>query len=49
MEHLIYGALGLVIGLIFCYLLVRPKLQVTEKLNQEIIEQNEQVQQAVKD
>lgn len=46
-NTLIFCGIGLVFGIIICYLILRPKLQQTAKINQEIIEKNEQVQKDV--
>jgi uncharacterized membrane-anchored protein YhcB (DUF1043 family) len=44
---LILGGIGLVLGIIICYLILRPKLVQTAQINQDIIKKNEQVQKDV--
>ena len=46
---LVYCGIGLLVGIIFCYLILKPKLKQTEKINQEIIDKNKQIQQDVND
>lgn len=43
-ETLILCGVGLVLGILICYLVLRPKLIQTAQLNQDIIKKNEQAQ-----
>lgn len=47
MDILIYSAIGLAIGIIICYLALKPKLTQITEINQENIKKNEQVKQEV--
>ncbi len=42
---LILGGVGLVLGIIICYLLLKPKLVQTVQIKEDIIKKNEQVHQ----
>lgn len=44
---LILGGIGLILGIIICYLVLKPKLVQTAQINQDIIKKNEQVQKDV--
>ena len=44
---LILGGIGLILGIIICYLVLKPKLIQTAQINQDIIKKNEQVQKDV--
>ena len=38
-------AVSLGIGITFTYLILRPQLETTQKLNEEIIEQNKEIEE----
>lgn len=46
-QLLIFCGVGLALGILICYLALRPKIQQTAEINQEIIKKNEQVQKDV--